>query len=715
MADLSAGAEFAGYRIEGVAGRGGMGVVYRARQRRPSRLVALKVIAPDLARDPKFRQRFERESQMAAQIEHPHVIPLYGVGEEDGSLYIVTRFVRGTDLRQTISAAGSLEPAVAARIVDQVGDALDSAHEDGLIHRDVKPANVMIEERRRGEHAYLTDFGLAKQAASRSGVTAMGHFVGTIDYMAPEQFEASSLDARADVYSLGCVLFEALAGRVPYPLDGEPAKMFAHMRSPPPSVRVIAPWVPQELDAVVERALAKDREERYASAGDLGRAARAAAARHEAGSGARPKSRASVPPTGSPPADPSPDAPKTEPARPAPTMPAAAPTVGPGVAHGPHEATRAETRASAPAPGASAPDPVAQPNAGETEPDPQAGARTSTDEPGALDVRPPAELASVEPKPPVRTGHRRAAVLERWKLLAAGGAVAAVALAVIVLAVAPGAAVKVGPKPFGVAVREGSVWVANSGADTVSRIDARSGEVVGAPIEVGREPLGVAVGDGYALVANNRDGTVSTIDVAAGRAEADPIAVGREPLGIAIGQDAAWVTEGPRGRVSRIDARSGKVGARIRVGADPSSVAIGEGAVWVANSGDGTVSRIDPGSGQVASVKVGQRPLGVAVGEGSVWVANSGDGTVSRIDARSGEVVGDPVVVGREPVGIAFGEGSVWVANYGDGTVSRIDARSGELVGGPIDAGRDPVGIAVGQGSVWVANYGDGTLSRIGP
>jgi serine/threonine protein kinase len=277
MPELSPGADFAGYRIEGVAGRGGMGVVYRARQRRPSRLVALKVIAPDLARDPQFRQRFERESQTAAQIEHPHVIPLYGVGEEDDHLYIVTRFVKGADLRQKIRAAGRLEPPDAARLVDQVADALDSAHEEGLIHRDVKPANVMIEERRRGEHAYLTDFGLAKHAASKSSVTAMGHFVGTIDYMAPEQFEASSLDGRADVYSLGCVLFEALTGRVPYPLDAEPAKMFAHMRAPVPSVRETVPGVPEELDVVVGQALAKDRDERYPSAGDLGRAARAAA------------------------------------------------------------------------------------------------------------------------------------------------------------------------------------------------------------------------------------------------------------------------------------------------------------------------------------------------------------------------------------------------------------------------------------------------------
>jgi YVTN family beta-propeller protein len=704
MEDLAPGAEFAGYRIEGVAGRGGMGVVYRARQRRPSRLVALKVIAPDLARDAQFRQRFERESQMAAQIEHPHVIPLYGVGEEDGSLYIVTRFVRGTDLRQTISAAGTLEPPVAARIVDQIADALDSAHEDGLIHRDVKPANVMIERRRRGEHAYLTDFGLAKQAASRSGVTAMGHFVGTIDYMAPEQFEARSLDARADVYSLGCVLFEALTGRVPYPADGEPAKMFAHMRAPPPSVHEIAPWVPPELDQVIERALAKDREARYPSAGDLGRAALSAAGRPEGGSGGRPKSRGVTAPARRPPVGAATRGPETEPARPTSPASAGGATVGAQEAAG---ATRPDQAAPAP-------DAELRANADATQADPGAEGRTSTGQPTTLDVTPPAEVAPAEATP-AAPAQRRAVALDRKTLLVVAGLVAALAVVVLVLAVAPGDAVKVGPKPSAVAVGDGSVWVANSGSDTVSRLDARSGEVVGAPIAVGREPLGIAVSASSALVANRRDGTVSTIDIAAGRVEAAPVEVGGEPLGIAVGRDAAWVAQGRRGSVARIDATSGRVGARVRVGENPSAAAVGEGSVWVANAGDGTVSRIDPRSGKVSSIRVGARPLGVAVGEGSVWVTNARDGTVSRVDARSGEVLGSPIEVGRQPIGVAVGEGAVWVANYGDGTVSRIDARSGEVAGDPIEAGREPIGVAVGAGAVWVANYGDGTVSRIEP
>jgi hypothetical protein len=277
MSSLSVGSVFAGYVIEGVAGRGGMGVVYRARQQRPERVVALKVIAPELTGDPGFRERFERESQTAAEIQHPHVIPLFEVGEQDGLLYISTQYVAGTDLAALIATERRLEPVRAARIIDQVADALDTAHERGLVHRDVKPANVLIEPGRRGEHAYLTDFGLTKRTASRGGMTATGMFVGTIDYMAPEQFEGGRLDARVDVYSLGCVLFEALTGQVPYPRDRDPAVMFAHMSQPPPLVSEATPGVPREFDEVVARAMAKQPDERYLSAGDLGRAALAAA------------------------------------------------------------------------------------------------------------------------------------------------------------------------------------------------------------------------------------------------------------------------------------------------------------------------------------------------------------------------------------------------------------------------------------------------------
>jgi predicted Ser/Thr protein kinase len=273
MSDLATGAIFAGHRIEGVAGRGGMGVVYRAVQLRPERTVALKVIAPEFTDDAAFRARFERESQVAASIDNPNVLPLFQAGEEEGRLYISMRFVRGADLGQLLAAEGRLEPARVARIMDQIGYALDTAHQAGLVHRDIKPGNILIESGDRREHAYLTDFGLSKKTTSRSGMTATGMFVGTIDYMAPEQFEGGDLDARVDVYALGCVLFECLTGRIPYQRDTEPAKMFAHMTEPPPSVLAVAPDVPQALEAVVARAMAKKPDDRYSSAGDLARAA----------------------------------------------------------------------------------------------------------------------------------------------------------------------------------------------------------------------------------------------------------------------------------------------------------------------------------------------------------------------------------------------------------------------------------------------------------
>jgi serine/threonine protein kinase len=279
-AGLVPGAVFAGYRIETVVGRGGMGVIYRAVEARPERVVALKVVAPEFAANSDFRARFLRESQVAASIEHPHVVPVQRVGEEDGTLFIAMRFIQGRDLGTLIASEGPLDAARAARIVDQVADALDSAHEQGLVHRDVKPANILIETRRRGEHAYLTDFGLTKNFATSGGLTSTGVVVGTTDYMAPEQWEGGRLDARVDVYSLGCVLFQALTGQVPYARDGEAARMYAHLSAPPPSVCDLVPGTPQRFDEIVARALAKKPDQRYPSAGDLGVAATAAAGGH---------------------------------------------------------------------------------------------------------------------------------------------------------------------------------------------------------------------------------------------------------------------------------------------------------------------------------------------------------------------------------------------------------------------------------------------------
>jgi hypothetical protein len=275
--DPRIGTVIGGCRIEAEIGRGGMGVVYRAEQLRLGRLVAVKVITPELARDPGFRERFERESRVAASIEHPNVVPVHEAGETDGELYITMRFVDGTDLRALIAQVGRLDHRRAANLVAQVGAALDAAHARGLVHRDVKPGNVLVAPMPDGDHGYLTDFGLTKRLVSGAGLTRTGEWVGTVDYVAPEQIEGKPVDARADVYALGCVLHQALTGQVPYVRDSDVAKMYAHLHEPPPAVSAIAPDLPPEFDAVVARGMAKDPAERYPSAGDLGQAALAAA------------------------------------------------------------------------------------------------------------------------------------------------------------------------------------------------------------------------------------------------------------------------------------------------------------------------------------------------------------------------------------------------------------------------------------------------------
>src|SRR4051812_2023134 len=275
MGELEPGSVFAGHRIESVAGRGGMGVVYRATQLALDRTVALKVIAPGLLEDQAVRNRFVRESKVAASIDHPNVIPIYYAGDEDGIAYLAMRYVPGDDVRSLVRREGPLNPERAARIVAQLAGALDEAHAAGLVHRDIKPANVLLTAE---DHVYLTDFGLTKHALSVAGSTKPGHWVGTLDYVAPEQIRGERIDARADVYALGCLLFFALTGVVPFRRETDEARLWAHLSEPPPRPTDLVPEIPAAFDAVVERALAKDPEDRYPSAGDLGRAALAAAA-----------------------------------------------------------------------------------------------------------------------------------------------------------------------------------------------------------------------------------------------------------------------------------------------------------------------------------------------------------------------------------------------------------------------------------------------------
>jgi hypothetical protein len=299
--DREPGSVLGGFVIEEAAGRGGMGVVYRARQQRPERVVALKVISPEFANDPAFQDRFERESEIAAQIEHPNVIPVYAVGDEGGVLYLAMRFVVGTDLRATLTREGRLEPQRAAVIVDQVAQALDAAHAHGLVHRDVKPSNVLVATSGGREHVYLTDFGLSRRVESSQGLTATGALVGTIDYIAPEQARGERVDARTDVYSLGCMLFHLVTGTVPFPRPNDVAKLYAHTAEPPPAARERVAELPPALDEVLARAMAKDPADRFPSAGDLGRAALAAVGDTRAADGERSVATGAAAPPGSEP------------------------------------------------------------------------------------------------------------------------------------------------------------------------------------------------------------------------------------------------------------------------------------------------------------------------------------------------------------------------------------------------------------------------------
>ncbi|MBV9165511.1 MAG: serine/threonine protein kinase [Solirubrobacterales bacterium] len=270
------GSLFSGYRIDEVIGRGGMGIVYRATHVALHRIYALKVLAPELVEDERFRDRFKREIRMAASLRHPNVVGIHYAGEHDGLLFLAMDYVHGTDLREILKKGGALPPERAVDLLAQAASAIDAAHGRGLIHRDVKPANILITVQEGEEHAYLTDFGVAKRFDTVADLTGTGVVVGTVDYMAPEQITGSRIDARTDVYALGCVFFQMLSGHVPYERDNSVAKLFAHVSNPPPPLQGgLAEQYPT-FGPVLETAMAKEPRDRYLSAGDFARDAAAA-------------------------------------------------------------------------------------------------------------------------------------------------------------------------------------------------------------------------------------------------------------------------------------------------------------------------------------------------------------------------------------------------------------------------------------------------------
>jgi hypothetical protein len=271
----AAGRTIAGFRLQSVIGEGAMGTVYLAGDEHGGR-VAVKLLAPQLAQDERFRRRFLRESQLAAALDHPNIVPVLDASEHEGVLYLAMRFVDGVDLRELLRREGRLDAERALHLLAQVADALDAAHAAGLVHRDVKPGNVLVTPGTDGEQAYICDFGLARHVSTASSLTTDRGLVGTIDYIPPEQIEGASVDGRADVYSLGCMLFECLTGARPFERESDLSVVFAHLNEPPPRVSELRPDLPRTLDGVVATALAKSPAARYATSGELIAAARAA-------------------------------------------------------------------------------------------------------------------------------------------------------------------------------------------------------------------------------------------------------------------------------------------------------------------------------------------------------------------------------------------------------------------------------------------------------
>jgi YVTN family beta-propeller protein len=650
--DLAPGDEFAGHRIEGVAGRGGMGVVYRALQLDLERHVALKLIVPSLAEDPEFRERFVRESRAAASIDHPNVIPIYYTGEHDGLLYIAMRYVEGSDLRTVVRAEGRLAPPRAARIVAQVGTALDAAHARGLVHRDVKPANVLLGTE---DHAYLTDFGLTKRLQSAGAATTRaGGWVGTLGYVAPEQIRGERTDARSDVYALGCVLFHALTGEPPYQRDRDEATLWAHLNDPPPSVTARAPDLPVPFDDVIARALAKDPADRQPSAGDLGRAALAAAGERAPGGPERVVARGAAAPGGEQPTVASPD---QSPTRPAPAPP-------------PQRRARPRRWAW---PLAALPLLVL---AGIALAQLSGGGNGAGTTPGA----PPAGETPATEAPAGRVADR----------------------------------VTVGGRPNEVVVAGGSVWALRTRNARVAVLDPANGRRRARSPRVGALPAAAAAGFGKLWVGRQRDPALVSIGLSSLRRTGGeiPLPTDGKVVAVATGERGVWVgIRGTPGRILRIDPRTRSVAKSIEMPGGVQDIAVGAGAVWVIARRANVVTRIDVRDGEQREFQVGRRPAGVAVGEDGVWVTNSEDDTVTRIDAGSFNT--ETLTVGRTPYGVAVGGGAVWVANRIGNTLTRIDPRTVERRGRSVRVPGNPYALDVRGRQVWVTSLGRGTVTRV--
>jgi sugar lactone lactonase YvrE len=658
---MAPGTVFAGHRIEALVGRGGMGVVYRARQLDLGRVVALKVIAPDLLEDAEMRARFVGEAQTAASIEHPHVIPLHYVGEEDGVAFLAMRFIEGPDVRQLVHLTGALAPARAAEMAAQAAGALDAIHAAGLVHRDIKPANLLVAD---GDHIYVSDFGLAKHVLARAGPTSSGRWVGTLDYVAPEQIRGGRIDARTDVYALGAVLYFMLTAHVPFEREGDEARLWAQLTEAPPRPSASAPGIPTQLDSVVERALAKQRDDRYPSAGDLGRAARAATGASVTPQPERVVARGAAAPEGA----------SREPGLAAEMATLSAGAPAPTLRAPRQRGMRSRIAwlvAAALAAAAGAAIVLAAPWDG--------GGRRAPD--GAASRSGPTPAPSPTP---AATGPRKGAVIP-----------------------------DVGRRPNGIAVAGGDVWVSSYALPSLTRIDAASGRERAVHPRAGAGPLRLASRAGSLWEAAYDSGEVLRLDPRSGRVRRR-IATALPPAALALGDRDLWIVGDVTGDADALlhyDS-GGRLIRRLAVPDGVSAIVLARGALFASTRRAARLLRIDPRTGAMQNWGELQEPaISLAYGAGYVWASLRAADIVVRVHPRSGETV--TTATPRQPEQLVVADGHVYVACSADHVVVALDPATMRPWGRAVPIQFNPYALAAGEGHVWVTDLGANTVTRV--
>jgi serine/threonine-protein kinase len=582
--------------------------------------------------------------------------------------------VRGTDLKTLLAHEGALSPERALAICTQAAAALDNAHAEGLVHRDVKPANILLAPGPRAdspEHVYLSDFGVTKRASSGTGLTGTGQFIGTLDYAAPEQIEGRPLDGRTDVYSLGCVLFECLTGQVPYPRDSDMAVLWAHMSQPPPKVTEGKPDLPAAIDEVVAKAMAKSSDDRYATCGELVDAAGDALAPET--TTAASAAEAIDPETGLAAAG-APQAP-----------PRPAGPLGPGGPPGPGRPPERPRR----------------PLLSRNRLVPLAAIAAI----GLVLLVVPLATRGKSPSSPGGSPTSPGAVGTQRGLL----------VRIDPLTNKVAGKVFAGTGPMRVAVGEGSTWVTDRATGEVTRFDRGGRKVAG--IAVGKGLAGIAVGMGSVWVANRDDGRVYRIDPNTNEIR-DQIAVGIGIENIAIGSNAVWVANNRDGVLARIDPdRKVVVTTILSSPNDKLDLAIQGGTVWAVSwmqQGGGVVVgllSVDPGANESkgraglvnSSSGTATPPSKITLAAGAAWITTSLDNKVRRVDLQT--FLEREIPTGKEPIDIVTDDsGFVWVANQRDKTVWKISTDTGQAVT-TIALPGTPTSIAAGEGGIWVTLF----------